>query len=153
VTAVSGRPELAGYLHELGASEVVPRKTILETKRPLGSEKWAGAIDTVGGQMLAGLLAGMRYRASVAACGLAGGADLPASVHPFILRGINLLGIDSNSCPVERRTAAWQKLAREMPMDKLDRMTTEIPLADVPQWSEKILAGEVRGRVVVDVRA
>lgn len=153
VTAVSGRPRLIQYLRELGAADVVGREAILDIKKPLASEKWAGAVDTVGGQMLASLLAAMRARSSVAACGLAGGADLPATVHPFILRGVNLLGIDSNTCPVERRQSAWQRLARELPKEKLDRIATEIPLSEVPAWSEKILDGEVRGRVVVDVRA
>ena len=153
VSAVSGRPELTGYLKELGAAEVVPRSAVADAKRPLASERWAGAVDTVGGQMLAGVLAAMRYGASAAACGLAGGADLPTTVHPFILRGVNLLGIDSNTCPVGRRKRAWDRLAKELQPDRLEQMTTEITLREVPAWSERILAGQVRGRVVVSTSA
>jgi acrylyl-CoA reductase (NADPH) len=152
VSAVTGRPELGDYLRELGAAAILSREEIAATKRPLASERWAGAVDTVGGQMLAGLIAAMRHRTSVAACGLAGGADLPTTVHPFILRGVNLLGIDSNLCPLDLRKRAWARLAKEMPMDRLDRMTTEIGLGEVPEWGGKILDGGIRGRVVVDVR-
>lgn len=154
VAAVTGRPEQEAYLRGLGASRIVPRAELSETvKRPLESETWAGCVDAVGGAMLGRVLGQMKHGASVAAVGLAGGAGLPASVIPFLLRGINLLGIDSVLCPPERRVRAWARIARELPHDKLDAMVVPATLADLPALGAQILKGEVRGRVVVDVRA
>ena len=153
VVASTGRPELQGYLTELGASELIDRASLAaKPSRPLDSERWAGAVDAVGGATLATILTQLNYRASVAACGLAGGADLPATVIPFLLRGVNLLGIDSVMCPREPRIGAWQRLARDLPLDRLDRITQVVPLAEVPALAPKILAGEVRGRVVIDLK-
>ena len=153
VAAVTGRPEQEGYLRDLGASTIVPRAELAETvKRPLEAEIWAGCVDAVGGAMLARVLGQMKYGRSVAAVGLAGGADLPASVIPFLLRGVNLLGIDSVMRPFEDRLRAWERIARELPMEKLDAMTREATLGDLPRLGAEILRGEVRGRVVVDVR-
>jgi len=154
VAAVTGRPETETYLRDLGAARIVPRAELAEAvKRPLEAETWAGCIDAVGGAMLARVLGQMRYGASVAAVGLAGGAALPASVIPFILRNVNLLGIDSVFCPVPRRIAAWNRIARELPMDKLRAMIRPAGLADLPALGEAILKGGVQGRVVVDVNA
>jgi acrylyl-CoA reductase (NADPH) len=154
VVASTGRPEQRDYLTELGAADLVDRATLAaKPTRPLDSERWAGAIDAVGGTTLATILTQMKYRASVAACGLAGGSDLPATVIPFLLRGVNLLGIDSVMCPREERIEAWQRLARELPLDRLDRMTDTVPLSALPELAPKILKGEVRGRIVVDVSA
>jgi acrylyl-CoA reductase (NADPH) len=152
VVASTGRPEQRGYLTGLGAGDLIDR-TVLAAKpsRPLDSERWAGAIDAVGGATLATILPQLKYRASVAACGLAGGSDLPATVIPFLLRGVNLLGIDSVMCPREERIEAWQRLARDMPLDRLDRMTETVPLSALPELAAKILKGEVRGRIVVGV--
>ena len=154
VAAVTGRPETETYLRDMGAARIVPRAELAETvKRPLEAETWAGCIDAVGGAMLARVLGQMRYGASVAAVGLAGGAALPASGIPFILRNVNLLGIDSVFCPVPRRIAAWNRIARELPMDKLRAMIRPAGLADLPALGEAILKGGVQGRVVVDVNA
>src|SRR6516162_9140849 len=152
VVASTGRPELAGYLTELGAAELVDRATLAaKPSRPLDSERWAGAVDAVGGTTLATILTQLIYRASVAACGLAGGSDLPATVIPFLLRGVNLLGIDSVMCPRDERIEAWQRLARDMPLDRLEQMTQTVPLAVLPEMAPQILTGGVRGRTVVDV--
>ena len=124
-----------------------------EPSRPLDGERWAGAVDAVGGNTLATILTQLQYHASVAACGLAGGSDLPATVIPFLLRGVNLLGIDSVMCPPEERIEAWQRLARELPLDRLERMTGVVPLSRLPGLAPKILQGEVRGRTVVDIKA
>jgi acrylyl-CoA reductase (NADPH) len=154
VVASTGRPEQRNYLTELGAAELIDRATLaVKPARPLDSERWAGAIDAVGGNTLATILTQLKYRASVAACGLAGGSDLPATVIPFLLRGVNLLGIDSVMYPREERIAAWQRLASDMPLDKLDRMTQTVPLSALPELAPKILGGETRGRIVVGVRA
>lgn len=154
VAAVTGRPETEGYLRDLGASQIVPREAINETvKRPLESETWSGCIDAVGGPMLARVLGQLKYGGSVAAVGLAGGAGVPASVVPFLLRGVNLLGIDSVLQPYARRVAAWQRIARDMPKDKLEAMVTVHGLADLPQLGVDILAGKVKGRAVIDVNA
>lgn len=154
VAAVTGRPEQEGYLKALGASRIVPRADINETvKRPLEAETWAGCVDAVGGAMLARVLGQMKYAASVAAVGLAGGASLPATVIPFLLRGVNLLGIDSVMQPYANRLAAWSRIATDMPKDRLASMTTMATLADLPGLGADILAGKVRGRVVVDVNA
>jgi len=154
VAAVTGRPETESYLRGLGASRIVPRADLAETiKRPLESEVWAGCVDAVGGAMLARVLGQMRYGASVAAVGLAGGASLPATVVPFLLRGVNLLGIDSVLCPRDRRLRAWDRLARDLPLDRLDAMIQPATLADLPALGAAILKGQVQGRVVVDPRA
>ncbi len=154
VAAVTGRPEQEGYLRDLGATEIVPRADLAETvKRPLESETWAGCIDAVGGAMLARVLGQMKYGASVAAVGLAGGVSLPATVIPFLLRGVNLLGIDSVMRPLADRERAWARLARDLPMDKLEAMVVPATLDDLPRLGADILNGQVRGRVVVDVRA
>jgi acrylyl-CoA reductase (NADPH) len=152
VAAVTGRPEAEAYLKSLGASRIVPRAELAETvKRPLESETWAGCIDSVGGAMLARVLGQMKYGCSVAAVGLAGGAALPATVIPFLLRGVNLLGIDSVMQPYEARLAAWKRIASDLPKDKLRAMIQPAGLADLPQLGKDILAGKVRGRVLVDV--
>ena len=153
VAAVTGRPEQEEYLRGLGAATIVPRAELAETvKRPLESESWAGCVDAVGGAMLARVLGQMKYGCSVAAVGLAGGSQLPATVVPFLLRAVNLLGIDSVMQPFEARLRAWERIARELPMDKLEEMTSEATLGDLPQLGADILEGKVRGRVVVDVR-
>lgn len=154
VAAVTGRPETEGYLRGLGAGRIVPRADLAETvKRPLESETWGGCIDAVGGAMLARVLGQMRYGASVAAVGLAGGAALPATVIPFLLRGVNLLGIDSVLCPTPRRMAAWERIARDLPAAVLEPMVRTCALADLPALGAAILQGQVQGRVVVDVNA
>tara|TARA_B100000787_G_scaffold29564_1_gene19725 strand:+ start:185 stop:1171 length:987 start_codon:yes stop_codon:yes gene_type:complete len=152
VAAVTGRPEAADYLKELGATEIVARSDINETtKRPLEAEIWSGCVDAVGGDMLARVLGQMSYGASVAAVGLAGGAGLPTTVIPFLLRGVNLLGIDSVMQPFENRERAWARIANDLPMDKLEGMITSATLADLPGLGKDILKGQVRGRIVVDV--
>jgi acrylyl-CoA reductase (NADPH) len=154
VVASTGRPQEHDYLTELGAAELIERSTLAaKPTRPLDSEHWASAIDAVGGNTLATILTQLKYRASVAACGLAGGSDVPASVLPFLLRGVNLLGIDSVMCPREERTTAWRRLAHDLPLDKLDRMTQTVPLSALPEFAPKILGGQTRGRIVVDVKA
>jgi acrylyl-CoA reductase (NADPH) len=154
VTASTGRPEQHDFLRSLGAAAFLDRAELAKPpSRPLDSERWAGAVDAVGGTTLASLLTQLKYGASVAACGLAGGSDLPATVLPFLLRGANLLGIDSVMCPLERRRLAWSRLARELPMAKLDALTETVPLAALPELAATILKGGVRGRVVVDLRA
>jgi acrylyl-CoA reductase (NADPH) len=152
VVCSTGRPELREYLTELGASEVIERASLaVKPARPLDSERWAGAVDAVGGATLATILTQLKYRASVAACGLAGGSDLPATVLPFLLRGVNLLGIDSVMCPREERIEAWHRLARDLSLDRLERMTQTVPLSALPELAPKLLKGEVRGRVVADI--
>ncbi len=152
VAGVTGRPEAEEYLRSLGAAQIVPREEINETtKRPLEAETWAGCVDAVGGAMLARLLGQMKYGASVAAVGLAGGAALPATVIPFLLRGVNLLGIDSVMQPYDNRLRAWQRIARDLPMDKLEAMIQPATLADLPRLGGDILKGQIKGRVVVDV--
>ena len=154
VVTSTGRPELHHYLIGLGAAELVDRGALaVKPARPLDRERWAGAVDAVGGTTLATVLTQLKYRASVAACGLAGGSDLPATVIPFLLRGVNLLGIDSVMCPREERVEAWRRLARDLPLDTLDQMTEIAPLAALPELAPKILQGAVRGRIVVDVKA
>ncbi|GAA6157924.1 MDR family oxidoreductase [Ruegeria sp. HU-ET01832] len=154
VAAVTGRAEAGDYLKSLGATTIVPRDDLNETtKRPLESETWAGCVDAVGGDMLARVLGQMKYGASVSAVGLAGGAGLPATVIPFLLRGVNLLGIDSVMQPYENRVRAWQRVATDLPMDKLEAMVHPATLSDLPQFGADILKGQVKGRVVVDVNA
>ncbi|MBU2866361.1 MDR family oxidoreductase [Pacificibacter marinus] len=152
VAGVTGRPEQAEYLTSLGASQIVARSEINETvKRPLEAETWAGCIDAVGGEMLARILGQLKYGGSVAAIGLAGGASLPASVIPFLLRGVNLLGIDSVMQPYENRNRAWARIATDLPMNKLEDMIVPATLEDVPQLGADILSGQVKGRVVVSM--
>ena len=154
VAAVTGRPETAGYLKSLGATRIVAREEINETvKRPLESETWSGCVDAVGGPMLARVLGQMKYGASVAAVGLAGGTALPATVIPFLLRGVNLLGIDSVLKPYADRVRAWDRLSRDLPLDLLEGMVVPAGLADLPDLGAAILKGQVKGRVLVDVRA
>lgn len=154
VVASSGRAETHEYLRGLGAAEVVDRATLAgPPARSLDTERWAGVVDAVGGTTLATVLTQMKYRGSVAACGLAGGSDLPTTVIPFLLRGVNLLGIDSVMCPADRRRAAWARLGTDLDLGLLDRMTTVIGLGALPEHGPRILAGQTRGRVVVDVNA
>jgi acrylyl-CoA reductase (NADPH) len=152
VTAATGRAAANGaYLKGLGAGNIIDRAEIAAPKRVLDSERWAGCVDAVGGATLACVLTQLKYRGSVAACGLAGGNELPTTVIPFLLRGVNLLGIDSVRCSLERRQEAWRRLAQDLPLAKLDAMTEVVPLAALPGLAEKILKGETRGRVVVDL--
>ncbi len=154
VTASTGREETREYLTALGASAIIARGELSEgAKRPLESERWAGCVDSVGGATLARLLTQMKYGGSVAAVGLAGGSALETTVIPFLLRGVNLLGIDSVMCPPARRRKAWARLAEQTPMDKLESMITEAALSDLPGLGADILKGRVKGRVVVDVNA
>ncbi len=150
VTAVTGRPETEEYLTGLGATDFRTREEMSEPARPLESETWAAAVDTVGSAMLAKVLAQTRYGGVVAACGLAGGVDLPTTVMPFILRGVRLQGVDSVMVPYEVRTAAWDRLAGDLPADRLDSMTEVVPLSELLDRAPAIMAGQVRGRVVVD---
>lgn len=151
VVASTGRPEEADYLKTLGAQDIIDRNTLAAPGKPLGSERWAGAVDTVGSHTLANVCASLRYRGVVAACGLAQGMDLPASVAPFILRGITLAGIDSVYCPMPDRLQAWQRLARDLDPNLLARMTTHIGLDEAAERARALLDGKVRGRIVVDV--
>ena len=154
VAAVTGRPEAAEYLKQLGATTIVAREDINETvKRPLEAETWAGCVDAVGGPMLARILGQLKYGASVASLGLAGGPTLPATVIPFLLRGVNILGIDSVMQPYENRLIAWNRIKDALPMDKLESMINPATLSDLPTLGAQILEGKVRGRVVVDVNA
>ena len=154
VAAVTGRPETESYLRDLGAARIIPREDLAETvKRPLEAETWAGCVDAVGGAMLARVLGQMKYQASVAAVGLAGGAALPATVIPFLLRGVNLLGIDSVMRPYGDRVRAWDRIASDLPMEKLEAMIQPASLSDLPELGAAILKGGVQGRVVVDVTA
>ena len=154
VAAVTGRPETEDYLRGLGATLIVPREDINETvKRPLERETWAGCVDAVGGDMLARVLGQMKYGGSVSAVGLAGGAGLTATVIPFLLRGVNLLGIDSVMQPYDNRLRAWERIANDLPMDKLEAMIHPATLGDLPALGKDILKGQVKGRVVVDVNA
>ena len=153
VTASTGRADTADYLRSLGATNVIDRAPFADPPaRPLESERWAGCIDSVGGNTLSRVLAQLRYGGSVAAVGLAGGNKLDATVIPFLLRGVNLLGIDSVMCPRERRLAAWARIARELPAAALDSLIVDATLADVPRLAAEILQGRVRGRVVVNTQ-
>lgn len=151
VAASTGRVELHGYLRNLGAGTIVDRATLTSKIPLLLSERWAGAIDTVGGQTLATVLAATSANGAVAACGLVGGVDLPTSVIPFILRNVALLGINSVQAPMPTRIRAWDRVSKELPLDKLDLMTTVEPLSSIQDLCERILAGRIRGRVVIDV--
>jgi acrylyl-CoA reductase (NADPH) len=151
VTASTGRPQEADYLKRLGATEIIDRKELAGSPRPLAKERFAGAIDVVGSATLANVLSMIRYRGAVAACGLAGGMDLPASVAPFILRGVSLLGIDSVMRPLADRRAAWGRLAADLDRTKLIDMTSEIDLPAVIAAGREIVEGRVRGRIVVKI--
>src|ERR1700689_2314635 len=151
VTASTGRPSETDYLKGLGATDIIDRKELSGSPRALGKERWAGGIDAVGSTTLANVLSTTRYGGAVAACGLAGGMDLPTSVAPFILRGVSLLGIDSVMCPLPLRQLAWHRLERDLPDDKIAAMTTEIGLGDVIEAGRRIVEGQVRGRIVVKI--
>lgn len=151
VVASTGRVSETEYLKALGASEVVDRSMFADKPKPLTKSRWAGAIDAVGSVTLANVLSQMNYRGVVAACGLAQGMDLPTTVAPFILRGVRLIGIDSVNCPYDERAEAWRRLAIDLDLDKLNAMVTTIGLDEVPVFAEKIVAGEVRGRIVVEL--
>jgi acrylyl-CoA reductase (NADPH) len=149
VCAVTGRPQEADYLKGLGATEIIERKELAGPPKLLAKERWAGGVDCVGSATLANVLSMTRYGGAVAACGLAGGMDLPGSVAPFILRGVCLYGIDSVMCPIGRRREAWKRLENDLNRQKLAAMTSEIGLSGVPEAARRIMAGQVRGRVVV----
>ena len=152
VIASTGRPAEADYLNGLGASEIIDRKELAGPARPLAKERWAGGIDAVGSTTLANVLSMTRYGGVIAACGLAGGMDLPTSVAPFILRGVSLIGIDSVRCPLPLRQEAWRRLDQHLAKDdKLAAMTTEIGLGDVIDAGKRIVEGQVRGRIVVKI--
>jgi|SRR5579871_3137771 acrylyl-CoA reductase (NADPH) len=152
VIAATGRPEETAYLKGLGAGEVIERKELTGAPRALARERWAGGIDAVGSTTLANVLSMTRYGGAVAACGLAGGMDLPATVAPFILRAVSLIGIDSVMCAPALRQQAWRRLETDLDRDKIAAMTSEIALADVIEAGKRIIAGEVRGRIVVKIR-
>ena len=152
VAAGTGRADQHAYLRDLGAATIVDRAELATPpKGPLGSERWSGVIDNVGGDALGAILATLRYWGSCASVGNAGGIKFTATVLPFLLRGVNLLGIDSNTCPMDRRLKAWDRLAREMPLAKLDAMTATVGLGDLQGLAGKIIQGQVRGRTVVDL--
>jgi acrylyl-CoA reductase (NADPH) len=151
VHAVTGRPQEAGYLKGLGAAAVVDRRELAMPAKPLAKERWAGGVDAVGSTTLANLLSTTRYGGAVAACGLAGGMDLPGSVAPFILRAVCLYGIDSVMCPLPKRQEAWKRLETDLDRQKLAQITSEIPLSGVFDAAPRILAGQVRGRIVVKI--
>lgn len=154
VTASTGRAETHDYLRSLGASEIVDRSVLGDvSKKPLEAERWTAAVDSVGGTTLINLLKTMQYGGSVAACGLAGGADLATTVFPFILRGVNLLGIDSVQCRMPKREQAWTRLAADLSPAQMDHMTRVISLSEVERYSKEILVGKIQGRTVVDVNA
>ncbi|MEQ9225676.1 MAG: MDR family oxidoreductase [Parvibaculum sp.] len=153
VIASTGRASEADYLKSLGASEIIDRGELSAPGKPIGKERWAGAVDAVGSHTLANVLSMTKYGGTVAACGLAQGMDLPASVAPFILRGVTLAGIDSVMAPMAKRVEAWKRLAADLDMKKLDAMSFHAKLADVPKLAEEILAGHVRGRAIIDVNA
>ena len=151
VIASTGRMSEAAYLKGLGAAEVIDRSELSGPAKPLAKERWAGGVDSVGSTTLANILSMTKYRGAIAACGLAAGMDLPSSVAPFILRGVCLLGIDSVMCPIELRKSAWARLASDLDRGKLTEITHEIGLGDVIAAGAKILAGQVRGRIVVKI--
>jgi acrylyl-CoA reductase (NADPH) len=151
VVAATGRPQETPWLRELGAAEVIDRAELTATPRPLAKERWAGGIDAVGSVTLANVLSMTRYGGAVAACGLAGGMDLPASVAPFILRGVALLGVDSVMCPQKTRREAWRRLGTELDRQSLAQISGEIDLSGVIEAGRRILDGQVRGRLVVRI--
>ncbi len=153
VLAATGREADAAYLKDLGAADIIPRAELSEKGRPMGKERWAGAVDAVGSHTLANVLASTKYGGTVAACGLAQGADLPTYVMPFILRGVTLAGVDSVMCPKPTRLEAWKQLGDSLPLDKLEAITSTVGLADAERVAQDIMAGKVRGRVVVDINA
>lgn len=153
VVASTGRPETQAYLADLGASDFIDRAELGGDAKPIGRERWAGGVDSVGSNTLANLLAQISYGGCVAACGLAGGGDLPGSVFPFILRGVTLAGVDSVMAPMAARVEAWQRLAADLPTEKLDAMTTVEPMSKISELAGAILKGATRGRVVIDVNA
>ena len=152
VIASTGRTSEAPYLKSLGAAEIIDRNELSAPAKPLAKERWAGGVDSVGSNTLANLLSMTKYGGAIAACGLAAGMDLPSSVAPFILRGVCLLGVDSVMCPLPARNAAWERLARDLDRTKLSEITHEIPLTEVIETGPRILAGQVRGRIVVKIR-
>lgn len=151
VVAVTGRMEEADFLKSLGASEVIERQPFSEKARPLGKELWAGAVDVAGGNTLANVISQMKYGGAVAACGLAESMALPSSVAPFILRGVTLYGIDSVMAPLVKRQEAWQRIAKDLDLEKLESLCTEITLEEVPAAAEAIMNGKIRGRTVVSL--
>jgi acrylyl-CoA reductase (NADPH) len=151
VHASTGKADESAYLKELGASEVIDRDELAGPARPLAKERWAGGVDAVGSHTLANVLASTRYGGTVAACGLAGGMDLPTSVAPFILRGVTLAGVDSVMAPLDARREAWDLLARDLDATTLDRITETRPVADAPALAGDVLAGKVRGRIVLTI--
>jgi acrylyl-CoA reductase (NADPH) len=151
VIASTGRLQETGYLKELGAAEVIDRAELSAPAKPLAKERWAAGIDTVGSTTLANVLSMVRYGGAIAACGLAGGMDLPTSVAPFILRGVSLLGIDSVMCPLALRYTAWKRLVSDLDRGKLATMASEIGLADVITTAPRIVEGKVRGRIAVKI--
>lgn len=151
VIASTGRPDEAGFLKDLGANEIIARDELSGKPRALGKERWAGVVDVAGGNTLANAISQTKYDGCVAACGLAESMDLPSSVAPFILRGVTLAGIDSVMCPRMRRIEAWQRLAKDLDVSKLEALSETIGLSDVVETAPKILAGQVRGRLVVDI--
>ncbi len=151
IAASTGRPELGPYLKDLGAQKIIPRQALAESSnKPLESARWAACIDSVGGTTLSRVLTQMDYGASIAAVGLAGGSRLDTTVIPFLLRGVNLLGIDSVFYPSERRAAAWARLAAELPLEKIDSICSEAGLEDLSRLGKEILEGKVQGRVIID---
>lgn len=151
VVALTGRPEESEYVIGLGASEIIPRTELAKPGKPLAKERWAGVVDIVGSHVLANACASTKYGGIVTACGLAGGMDFPATVAPFILRGVSLIGIDSVMCPKETRLEAWRRLEQDLDLLKLGRIAHEIGLSDTIEAAEELLAGKIRGRIVVDV--
>jgi acrylyl-CoA reductase (NADPH) len=154
VVALTGRAETSDYLKKLGASNVIERKELEQLpKGPLATERWVAAIDNVGGVILSNLLASMKYHSSVASIGLAASAKLETTVVPFIIRGINLLGIDSVMCPKERRVIAWNRLSKDLPHEKLEETISVVNLAEITEYADDIITGKVQGRIVVDVNS
>ena len=154
VSAGTGRKEVHGYLRELGATNIINRDELVEEPRgPLASERWGGVIDNVGGSMLGNLLGSVGYWGTIASVGNAGGIEFCSNVLPFLLRGVNLCGIDSNTCPKERRIKAWDRLAKDLPLEKLDLVSNVSTLADLPDLANKILEGKIRGRTIIDVNS
>ena len=153
VAAVTGRQQEAGYLRGLGASEILDRSELSEPGKPLMKERWAGAVDVAGGQVLANVCASIQYGGAVAACGLAAGMGLPSTVAPFILRGVTLAGVDSVMCPRDYRLQAWQRLSTDLDVTKLDSVTQELKLEDVINTAPRFLEGQIRGRIIVPVNA
>jgi acrylyl-CoA reductase (NADPH) len=152
VFAVTGRAELHDYLKTLGASEILDRSAMEEHARPLEGQRWAGAVDTVGGKILARVLAESRYGALITSCGNASSHELPATVFPFILRRVSLLGVESVVCSFSLRQKAWNRLARDLPVEKLDVMTRVVALEEIPKLAKEIVAGKIKGRIVIDLK-